>query len=159
ISMKANPSPLLKNRAYRTALPMESKSAEQLLEDLSGILNNRRELLEKIIKKFPRAHDGHKMFSQYHKQTKNFQSVLLAELSTFGDGLVAPDPANAYNDCWITALQKWHTINKPRLIPFWRELETILRDIYRKTLNFTAVLPASFQTILTEQLAELMLSR
>jgi hypothetical protein len=147
--------PFSKKPVPHTSIPMESKSAEQLLEDLTGILNNRKELLEKIVKKFPRSHDGHKTFVQYAKQTKKFLSALLAELSAYGDGSAGPDPINAYNDYWRAALKKWDTINNHRLIPFWRGLENILRNIYKKLLTLTAVLPPSFQTILVAQLQEL----
>jgi hypothetical protein len=143
-----------KRRVSGTIVPMEDKPAEQLLEDLMGILNNRKELLDKIIKKFPRSHDGHKTFVQYHKQTKKFLSALLVELSAYGDGSAGPDPYNAYNDYWKAALKKWDTVNQHRLIPFWRGLENILRNIYKKMLTL-ACLPPTFQAVLTHQLDEL----
>lgn len=155
MNKKAKSSPTIKKKLPAIAVAMEDKSPEQRLEDLIGILNNRKELLEKLIKKFPRSHDGHKTFFQYHKQTKKFLSVLLVELSAYGDGTAGPDPHNEYNDYWKAALKKWDSINHHRLIPFWRELENILKDTYKKMLAFTPVFTASFQTILADQLAEL----
>jgi len=142
------------------SVPMDAKSPEQLLEDIIGILNNRRELLDKLVKKFPRAHDeGHRSFKQYIRQTKKFQSALLVELSGYGDGLAGADPNNAYNDYWRNALKKWESINQSRLIPFWRTLEGILRDIYKQILARRDSLTDSFQEILLQQLEELETGR
>jgi hypothetical protein len=155
MNKKEMSSPTRKKKLPATGVAMEDKSPEQLLEDLIGILNNRKELLEKLIKKFPRSHDGHKTFFQYHKQTKKFLSALQVELSAYGDGAAGPDPHNDYNDYWKAALKKWDSINHHRLIPFWRELENILKGIYKKILALAPVLTASFQSILAGQLAEL----
>lgn len=149
----------LRKKVPSLVLPMDAKSPEQLLEDIIGILGNRKELLEKLSKKFPRAHDGHRTFNQYLRQTKKFQLALLTELAGYGDGLAGPDPNNAYNDYWRNALKKWDSINQPRLIPFWRTLESILRDIYHQTLSFQKSLPASFHELLSEQLKELEAAR
>jgi hypothetical protein len=149
----------LKKKVPSSIVPMDAKSPEQLLEDIIGILNNRKELLDKLVKKFPHAHDGHRSFKQYLGQTKKFQSVLLAELSGYGDGLAGADPNNAYNDYWRNALQKWESINQPRLIPFWRTLESILRGIYKQILTRRDSLPQSFQEILVQHLAELEAAR
>ena len=146
---------LLKKKIPGTVVSMEDKSAEQLLEDLTGILSNRKELIERIAKKFPGANDGHKTFGQYHKQTTAFLSALVSELSAYGDGLAGPDPDNDYNDYWKAALKKWDSINRHRLVPFWRELESILRNVYKKILSLNRMFPASLQKILVIQLAEL----
>ena len=145
----------LKKKVPVATVPMDAKSPEQLLEDLIGILSNRTDLLDRLVKKFPQAHDGHRSFKQYHRQTKKFQAALLSELSNYGDGLAGPDPNNAYNDYWRNALYKWESINQPRLIPFWRNLESILRGIYEQVLLRTDSLPPSMQAILAAQLAEL----
>ena len=139
----------------RGPVPIENKSALQLLEDAIAVLNNRRELLEKINKKYPRAHDGHKTFAQYNKQTKKFSTALLTELSLYGDAVAGPDSHNAYNDYLKTGLTKWDTMNQYRLILFWKALEIKLKDFYQKLLSLSAILPASLQTIMADQLKEL----
>jgi len=149
----------LQKKVPASSVPMDAKSPEQLLEDIIAILNNRKELLDKLVKKFPQAHDGHRSFKQYFRQTKKFQSALLVELSAYGDGLAGADPNNAYNDYWRNALKKWESINQTRLIPFWRTLESILRGIYKQILARGDSLPASLQHILLLQLQELELAQ
>jgi len=145
----------LKKRVPLQRVQIDAKTPEQLIEDIAGVLNNRKELLDKISKKFAQAHDGHRSFAQYLRQTKNFQAALLHELSAYGDGLAGPDPHNAYNDYWRTALKKWESINQPRLISFWRTLETLLRDMYDQTLQRGSILPATARQVLQEQFTEL----
>ena len=136
----------------RNAVPIEDKSALQLLEDLIAVLNNRNALLEKITKKHPAAHDGHKTFKQYHKQTKKIIASLLVELSACGDALAGPDPHNAYNDNLKTGLTKWDTMNQYRLILFWKSLEAKLKLFYQQLLGSASILPPSLQSILAGQL-------
>ena len=159
MKQKSKPAAILpefnKKLMPRRATPPEDKSALQLLEDLLAVLNNRKELLEKITKKHPRAHDGHKTFTQYHKQTKKFIAVLLVELSAYGDASAGPDPYNAYNDYLKTALTKWDTMNQYRLILFWKSLEAKLKDFYQQLLGSASILPPPLQIILTSHLQEL----
>ena len=136
-------------------MEIQEKTQVQILQDLIAVLNNRKELIEKLSKKFPALQDGNKSLSQYKTQTKKFIAALLAELSAYGDATGEADPDNDYNNYWKTALKKWDTISQHRAVTILSALEQLLANMYKTILDAPSELPASFKTLLVDQLAEL----
>ena len=131
----------------------QEKTQVQLLQDLIAVLGNRAALVEKLLKQFPKMHDGNKTMLQYKVQTRDFITALLSELSEYGDAVGDADADNEYNHYWKRALIKWDCINEYRAITLFKDLERMLGAMYKNTLEAHCGLAASFQTLLLKQLA------
>jgi hypothetical protein len=129
----------------------QSKTPVEIVQELIAIHTTRKEVVDKL-KEIPVTGNVADKLPGIIKQSDQFISELMNELSNFGDAVQGEvDRENEYQLTWKNTLANIDTINSPEGEQIFQSLENSLKKMYHDILNKVSELPISLQEILTKQ--------
>ena len=128
-----------------------TKTPVQITQELIALHTTRKEVVEKMTAKELSGDLKEKLLSAA-KQSDEFISSLMNELSNYGDG-VSPmvERDNEYQQTWKNALAKIDTASPDQLQDIFLSLEDLLRKFYETIFSTQADLPQSLEEMLQKQ--------
>lgn len=133
----------------------QTKTPVQVLQEIIAIHTSRKEAIDKL-KEQQISGDLAASFLTASRQSDQYISALMNELSSFGDAVISDvDRDNAYHATWKKALENIASVNPKEYGQTFKTLEESLKKTYQDFLQTNSELPGSLRELLTAQLAEL----
>ncbi len=133
----------------------QNKTPVEIVQELIAIHTTRKEVVDKL-KKIQVTGNVADKLPGIIKQSDQFISELMNELSNFGDAVPGEvNRENEYQVMWKNALINVDTMNPQEGEQIFQALENSLKKMYHDILDKVSELPASLQEIVTKQEAKL----
>ncbi len=133
----------------------QNKTPVEIVQELIAIHTTRKEVVDKL-KQIQVTENVADKLQGIIKQSDQFISELMNELSNFGDAVPGEvNRENEYQVMWKNALSRIDTINPQESEQVFQALEKSLKKMYHDILDKISELPASLQEIVTKQEAKL----
>jgi uncharacterized protein YicC (UPF0701 family) len=133
----------------------QNKTPVEIVQELIAIHTTRKEVVDKL-KQIQVTGNVADKLQGIIKQSDQFISELMNELSNFGDAVPGEvNRENEYQVMWKNALINVDTMNPQEGEQIFQALENSLKKIYHDILDKVSELPASLQEIVTKQEAKL----
>ena len=132
------------------------KTPVQIIQELIAIHTIRKEAGERLKHTQLAAADAATLTAA-SRQSEQFITELMEELSGFGDGVSADvSRDSAYHTLWANALENIDTMNAQAASDTFRSMENALAESYRQYLDTETELPDSIREMLTAQAGKLI---
>ncbi len=133
----------------------QNKTPVEIVQELIAIHTTRKEVVDKL-KQIQVTGNVADKLQGIIKQSDQFISELMNELSNFGDAVPGEvNRENEYQVMWKNALINVDTMNPQEGEQIFQALENSLKKMYHDILDKVSELPASLQEIVTKQEAKL----
>jgi predicted RNase H-like nuclease (RuvC/YqgF family) len=133
----------------------QNKTPVEIVQELIAIHTTRKEVVDKL-KQIQVTGNVADKLQGIIKQSDQFISELMNELSNFGDAVPGEvNRENEYQVMWKNAFINVDTMNPQEGEQIFQALENSLKKMYHDILDKVSELPASLQEIVTKQEAKL----
>jgi hypothetical protein len=133
----------------------EIKTPVQIIQELIALHTTRKESAEKLDSNNPSG-SNHVKFTNAARQSEQFMSELLEELSAFGDAVQGDvDRENEYHNLWTNTLAKNDSLNEQQSVQTFENMERTLVKMYEQYLSIETELATTLREMLAKQAKEL----